>query len=121
MTASFDSANLSGHVQHLMTGAATFGSNATAIPAGGRSLTLNGAFFSAAPAIPSRARPGSFAITGTAYKAAGTFAAKKKEIRPPPAPFCCAGIGNRGRNRNKASRHAHIEGIPSEGVVPGGF
>ncbi|MBM3647165.1 MAG: hypothetical protein FJX11_05170 [Alphaproteobacteria bacterium] len=64
----------------------TFGSNttntfATTAPLSstgvtGRSLTLNGTFFSS-PTVEAKGQGGNFAITGTGYKAGGTFAAQK--------------------------------------------
>ena len=79
VTATFDGTTYGGGVtaNTVMTGGATFGTNGTAIAAGGRSLTLNGAFFSGGTNNPVAGQGGSFAITGTAYKAGGTFAAQK--------------------------------------------
>jgi hypothetical protein len=75
---------------------ATFGSNITANTAlqgggptfstptplpsvtgpSGRHLTLNGSFMNA-PGVPAKGQAGAFAITGTGYKAGGTFAGQR--------------------------------------------
>jgi hypothetical protein len=79
VTATFDGTTYGGGVtaNTVMTGGATFGTNGTAITAGGRSLTLNGAFFSGGTGNPVAGQGGSFAIAGSSYKAGGTFAAQK--------------------------------------------
>jgi hypothetical protein len=80
VTASFDGTSFGGGVtaNTVKTGDVTFGTGTGGISAGGKTLTLNGAFFSSASNGSNAAgQAGSFAITGSAYKAAGTFAAQK--------------------------------------------
>ena len=53
------------------------GGTSAPIVSGGKSLSLNGAFFSGGSGNPVAGQAGSFGVTGTNYKAAGTFAAQK--------------------------------------------
>jgi trimeric autotransporter adhesin len=80
VTANFDGTSFGGGVtaNTFKTGDVTFGTSSGGITAGGKTLTLNGAFFSSASNGSNAAgQAGSFAITGSAYKAGGTFAAQK--------------------------------------------
>jgi len=79
VTASFDGTTYGSNVtaNTVMTGGVTFGTNGSPITSGGKSLTLNGAFFSGGSGNPVAGQAGSFAISGTNYKAGGTFAAQK--------------------------------------------
>ena len=79
VTASFDGTSYGSNVtaNTVMTGGVTFGTNGSPITSGGKSLTLNGAFFSGGSGNPVAGQAGSFAISGTNYKAGGTFAAQK--------------------------------------------
>ena len=79
LTATFDGTTYGSNVtaNTFRTGDVTFGTNGTPITSGGKSLTVNGAFFSGGTSNPVAGQAGSFGITGTNYKAAGTFAAQK--------------------------------------------
>lgn len=85
VTATFDGTTFgNGSTNTYMTGANTpnfgtltaQGGTSAPIVAGGKSLTLNGAFMSGTGS-PVAGQAGSFAITGTNYQAGGTFAAQK--------------------------------------------
>ncbi|MBS0549785.1 MAG: FecR domain-containing protein [Proteobacteria bacterium] len=86
VTATFDGTTFgNGSTNTYMTGASTpnfgtlsaQGGTSAPIVAGGRSLTLNGAFMSGGAGNPVAGQAGSFAVTGTNYQAGGTFAAQK--------------------------------------------
>lgn len=80
-TINFDGASYGGGLSAntaLNGGGPTFSTIAPLPSSGvpGRNLGLNGAFFSS-PTVPAKGQAGSFAVTGTAYQAGGTFAAQK--------------------------------------------
>ena len=68
----FDGVTYSGTAS-LVTGSVQFNGS---IAGAGRTGSVTGAFFSS-PTVPAHGQAGSFGITGSGYKAAGTFAAQK--------------------------------------------
>jgi hypothetical protein len=79
VTATFDGATFGGGLSYNT--ATTSGSNfatisSPSLTSGGRTLSLSGSFYSSSSS-PVAGQAGSFGITGTGYKAGGTFAAQK--------------------------------------------
>ena len=100
VTATFDGTTYGGGVtaNTVMTGGATFGTNGTAITAGGRSLTLNGAFFSGGTSNPVAGQGEQLRESRAPPTRPAAPSLPRSRIPATPAPFCCAGDrGNRGR------------------------
>jgi hypothetical protein len=82
VTANFDGATFGGGVtaNTFLSGNTTNFANTSPIPSSGvagRNLNFSGSFFSGGPSNPVAGQAGSFAISGSGYKAGGTFAGQK--------------------------------------------